>query len=201
MTLTSRSIEASLASVEKLRIHYKTNVDRQSNVIAKHRQEEVEILGAITLCELCLAKQTDIKQYIEEQLTALLQAVFERPYKFYFNCVYRADGVSLKGLEPIVELGKTIAAPEEYGDGVQTIVSFALRLIFLIFSQLKEKVVVLDEPFVNLSQALWPNLIAFITDLQEFLDVQILLITHVNSEFPTTYHITKNGDTSETHKL
>ena len=158
-------------------------------------------LEAISLCEKCLEEQSDIRKYIEEQVTALLQKVFSYSYSFQFLAILREDGVSLKGLKPQVVKDGVADDPKTYGGGVQNVVSFALRLIYLLFTKRLSKVLILDEPLLNLNEEKWVPLLEFIVDLQKHFKVQIIVITHADVEFPTTYKVYRSGKTSFAEQL
>src|SRR5437868_2361238 len=81
---------------------------------------ELEEIGkAINLCDLCLKEQTDIKSYIEDVVTALLQAVHGDSYAFQFEVVYQKDGKkdskTVSGLKPQISEFGVWDDYDEYG--------------------------------------------------------------------------------------
>ena len=146
---------------------------------------------AASLCEACITQSLDVKEYIEQQVTILLQQVFGEAYSFHFEPVYAENGVSLKGLRPRIQEGDVIDDPKNHGDGIRNVVSFALRLTFLILNRHISKVIVLDEPLVNLNEEKWQYIVEFLNELQTYFDIQIIIITHARAEFPTLYEVSR----------
>lgn len=144
---------------------------------------------AISLCEICLREQSDSLQYLETLVTALLQEVFFYKISFKFGLKLRSDGVSLKGISPILNISGEDEELDDCADGIRNVLSFALRLLFLMFSTKLEKVVFFDEALLHLSLPRWRYVINFVKQIQEMFDIQIVFITHSNAEFPQQFRV------------
>jgi DNA repair exonuclease SbcCD ATPase subunit len=199
--MTVSEISSRLDSVEQLRIIEKNRYNDRIAEISHLSSELQEYKEAIRLCEVSLEHQIDLKAYVEEHITALLQSVFGEAYTFVLEATYKADGVTVSGLRPRVLKYGIGDEPKAYGGGVQNVVSLGWRLVFLLLMPGLEKTLVLDEPWLNLGQRKWVNIIEFISDLQKDVDLQVLVVTHVPAEFPETWRVFLSGRTSTVERL
>lgn len=187
-------LQTSLRTVSSMRVLEETRGARALEELTAAETRYNTLREAADLCSRCLQEQSDVRPYLEAQVTALLRRI--KGYEFRFDPVFKSDDVSLKGLKPVIVEDGVADDPRNYGDGVQNILAFAIRLILLLFSKRRAKVMVLDEPWLNLNAKLWPYMIDFIQDLQRHFDVQIVVITHSGVVFPDMYRVVKTGKTS-----
>lgn len=161
-------------------------------------------IDAIRLCNFCLEEQSKVKTYIERLTTDFLNAVIgeaslssgfdKSPFKFILEPVIK-DGLCV-GFKPMVQEGDVIEALAECGVGVGNVVSFAIRLVFILLNPQLSQIIIGDEMMVNLNDVVWKHLLRFLEDLQKTLPLQLVLITHSGADFPNTIRVYKKGDTS-----
>ena len=143
-----------------------------------------------TLCDARSIIQNvsqEIQRQAHEQITAVvnrcLEAVFDDTYGF------RIDFVSKRGRTEanllLLKDGHEIEDPmNEDSGGVLDIASLALRLSCLVLSKPQlRKVLVLDQPFTNVSEEYHDRVRYLIEGLSEDFGVQFIIVNHV----PTYY--------------
>lgn len=176
-------------------------------VAEKNRTDIEDFSKAIELCRACIAEQVSAKEHIEKLATSLLRAVMhgvwiekgsygkEDDYEFFLDPVYGGDG-ALNGLNPLILLNGISDAPKNYGDGIQNLISFAIRLAYLLLNPDLSQVLVFDEPMVNLSPFAWRYVVQFLESLQLEVPLQVICITHSGAEFPVSWNVWREGETS-----
>lgn len=162
-----------------------------------------DLAEAIRLCELCLKEQTDVKQYIEDLVTALYHTVLGPQYEFKYFVTYQKDGVTLSGMKPMIAEYGEWQDPDEYGDAVQLIASVGQRMAFLMLNPHLTNFQAYDEPLKPVKKELWQKIVKFWSDIGRDGNVpfQVFLITHESVEFPKTYTIRKSGKTSKVEEI
>jgi DNA repair exonuclease SbcCD ATPase subunit len=195
-------VESKLNTILAFRATYQRAINSTSDLIAGINEKMFKLRQAVELCQLCLAEQANLKSYIEEQVSALLRNTLNQNIRYVLEPVFKDDGVSLKGFRQRVEENGVLGELNEEGDGAQNIVSFALRLIWLLLTKGLNKVLWLDEPLTNLRSGSWGPLIDFIIDLQQyFKNLQVVIITHMDANFPQTFHVVKKGWVSRVYVI
>lgn len=134
---------------------------------------------AMTLLQQAADKvQSDIKQALTSLCTAALRDVF--PEK---NCTFEVDFVTTKSttnLEMyIVENGVRYDPLESRGHGMADILCFALRVSLLCLKPDVRKVILLDEPFKQVSEEYRHRAIAFVKEVSIRTGIQIIMVTHI----------------------
>lgn len=125
--------------------------------------------------------QTEIKTYIEETVTLALQSVYGEDYKFIIDFDYsKRDQFEVYFF--VEHLGiKLEPRKDTLGGGIIDVCSFALRLVCLTLENKDiSSILILDEPFKNVSEKFIPSVGAMIVDIANMLDLQIIMVTHVD---------------------
>lgn len=193
-------IETSLKSVDQMRGMYKSQLDTLT--------KEIELLGhtvsthedAVRLCEVCLAKQTDLKVHIEHALTSFLQALFDDTYAFKFDEVYKdKDKKVLNGLKIMVYKngipGEAVPGGD-HGGGVLNAVNFGLQFVIARLLPGFTPFMCVDEGFANMNRQRFPAVVQFIEECNKISPIQTINVTHTDAEFPQTLNVSMPGTIS-----
>ncbi|AFL99491.1 hypothetical protein Desde_1059 [Desulfitobacterium dehalogenans ATCC 51507] len=123
-----------------------------------------------------------LKQKIEETVTAALRSIFEDPGISFAIELGQSGGSATAEWQVISSYQDyTVAANPEAarGGGVTDVVSLALRLSLLELARPKhEGPVILDEPGKMISREFLPNVAAFLKRYAEKTGRQIIMVTH-----------------------
>jgi DNA repair exonuclease SbcCD ATPase subunit len=126
-----------------------------------------------------VAKQTqqELEYHISNLVTMALSSIFPNPYEFQLEFIIRrnkteADLWLVKDNEKLDPLNAT-------GGGVVDVTSFALRVALWSLKRPRSRnILILDEPFKNLSNDLQPKASQLLKELSDKLGLQILMVTH-----------------------
>ena len=118
--------------------------------------------------------QEKIGEYVSHVVSLALDIVFPKTYQFKVKFLQRKNKIEC---DFILIRGNEEISPLDSGGGVVDIVSFALRTIFWSLSKYRP-VLILDEPFRNVSTDLQFNCGEMLKTLSNELGLQILLISH-----------------------
>ena len=168
------------------------------------RQEEEDLKQAeqrMNAADEALLIAQEVAQQIQEQaqiqitsvVNRALQTVFDEPYTFKIrfdqkrgrteaSLVFERNGIILD--DPLTEAG----------GGVVDVAAFALRLSSILLTRpVLRKVMILDEPFKNLSAEYHSRIRSLLITLSKELGVQIVLVTHIQAlKIGKIYDLTNN---------
>lgn len=134
--------------------------------------------------------QQEIKKYIEETVTLALQSVYGIDYEFVieFNYDKREQfevSFYIRHLKIQLEPRK-----DTCGGGIIDVCSFALRLVCLTLEEKNiASILILDEPFKNISANYLPAVGQMVVDISELLNLQIIMVTHIDGFIETAGNI------------
>lgn len=171
--LTEKATEYKLANaaIKKNRIA----IAKEKNII-----ENLQKAKAIII-EVGSNTQNEIKEYIEETVTLALQSVFDEDIYFImeFNYTKREQFEIYFYIE---HLGiKMEPRKDTCGGGIIDVCSFALRLVCLTLDDPEiESVLILDEPFKNVSAVYTPAVGQMVVDIAKLMNIQIIMVTHID---------------------
>lgn len=176
-------------------------------MIDTNRVDIEDFNKSIALCRACLEEQADAKKHVENIATSLLNGVMQGVHEFYeltgatpeyeFKLEVQEDEAgAVSGFKPLILKNGIADEPKNFGGGVQNLVSFAIRLIYVLLNPSLSQVIILDEPMTNLSPKAWRFVVRFLEDLQRDLGLQVIAITHSGAQFPSTWVVYREGDTS-----
>lgn len=176
-------------------------------MVQTNRADIADFEAAIALCRTCTDQQAAARSHVEGITTALLNGVMQGihgrwegagpmpEYRFTLEPKEDENG-AIVGLVPTVTKNGVPDDPRTFGGGVQNLLSFAVRLIHVLLNPELAQVLMLDEPLTNVSFKAWQFVVRFLEDLQADLGLQVLVVTHVPVEFPRTYRVFRQGQTS-----
>lgn len=149
-------------------------------------QEVITNLSTWEQVQLLLSKSSEfareqLKQKIEETVTAALRSIFEDPgISFNIELTTGSNPSASWQVISAYQDFEVAANPEDArGGGVTDVVSLALRLALLELARPKhEGPVILDEPGKMISREYLPNVAAFLTKYGEKTGRQIIMVTH-----------------------
>lgn len=177
----------------KLRKELEQAKGKRDLLVQQKSDKEVELQaveGNISTWEqvqLLLSKSSEfareqLKQKIEETVTAALRSVFEDPGISFCVELGQVGGSPSASWQVISSYKdfEVAANPEDArGGGVTDVVSLALRLALLELARPKhDGPVVLDEPGKMISREYLPNVAAFLSKYGEKTGRQIIMVTH-----------------------
>jgi DNA repair exonuclease SbcCD ATPase subunit len=150
------------------------------DALSEERRNLKNIEGAQIIMQL-VAKQTqqELEIHISEIVTLALDTIFDDPYEFKLEFVEKrgkteADLWLMKDGEKIDPLSST-------GGGVVDVCSFALRIALWNLKKPKSRnTMILDEPFKWLSKDLLPRAAELLKTLSEKLNIQFIIVTHLD---------------------
>lgn len=167
------------------------SVRKSKIAIAKEKKliEQLQQVKAIVI-QIGEDTQNEIKEYIEETVTLALQSVYGDDYEF----IMKFDYTKREQFEVyfyIKHLGIELEPRKDTcGGGVIDICSFALRMVCLTLEEPNiASILILDEPFKNVSAKFIPAVGQMVVDVAELLTLQIIMVTHVDGFIETADNI------------
>ena len=165
----------------------------KKNKIAIIKEKQlIEILQKTRAVLLQIGEETqkEIKQYIEETVTFALQSVFDDDYQFLIEFDY-TKREQFEVYFYINHLGiKLEPRKDTCSGGVIDVSAFALRLICLTLEEEDiAAILILDEPFKNVSAKFIPAVGQMVVDVAELLELQIIMVTHEEGFIETANNI------------
>lgn len=159
---------------------------REEKLILRNSQHHLENVKEAQIITQSVAQaiQQKVHHRISGVVCKCLTAVFQDDYGF------RIDFVQKRGrTEAILMLTKgeneIIDPLNADSGGVLDVAAFALRLSCLVLAKPRlRRVLVLDEPFKNISEEYRDNMRVLLEKLSEDFGVQIIMVTHIE-EFVT----------------
>lgn len=151
--------------------------DEAYEVIAKTEADDsVTVKARLLLESYSELEQRVLRDKVEALVTAGLQTIFGSDY--YFSIEVK----TLRGqaaMEFTVRKRQLIRDPlDSHGGGLVNIVSMVLRLVIVALTPGLSRVVVLDEPFAQLSQSYVEGVSLFIRELVDTTGIQLLIVSH-----------------------
>jgi len=187
-------IDTIIDRLNKLQTEYNLAKKKYSkNVIAIAKEKKY--IEQLELCKAILIKvgedtQKELKKYIEETTTMALQTVYGDDYEFLIEFDYtKRDQIEIRFF--IKHLGiKLEPRKDTCGGGVIDVCSFALRMICLTLEEPDvAAVLILDEPFKNVSAKYVPLVGQTIVDIADLLNLQIIMVTHIEGFIETANNL------------
>lgn len=163
----------------------------EARQLTQDAEEAREILTAVGI-----ATQSNLQAKIAHLVTLALASVFPDPYEFVVNFVHRRNNTEVDLL--FRKKGEDMEPMASSGGGAIDIASFALRIAFWSLNKTRP-VMILDEPFRNLSADLQPKASALLKTLSKELGLQFIVVSHqegINEEADRQFLI-KNGELAE----
>lgn len=181
-------MEIEMSSISQLRSHIEQLKGRKSQIeesitelrrsvkdkkrdLRRH-EEAREIIR-----EVGLRTQQQLQYHISDITTLALEAVYDEPYQLVAEFVQRRNKTEC---DLLFERGGERMDPiSASGGGAINIASFALRVAsWSMLHPRSNSVLVLDEPFGNVSVDLLPRASEMLKQISEKLKLQIIMVTH-----------------------
>ncbi|MCM1564898.1 MAG: hypothetical protein NC238_02880 [Dehalobacter sp.] len=190
MSMTVFDIENQTAKLKSNLDMAKGKRDQLSEQLRSKQSELTSVNSNVSTWEqvqLLLSRSSEyareqLKQKIEETVTAALRSVFEDPGISFSIELGQSGGNPTANWQVISSYKdyEVAANPEDArGGGVTDVVSLALRLSLLELARPKhDGPVILDEPGKMISREYLPNVAAFLSKYGEKTGRQIIMITH-----------------------
>lgn len=137
--------------------------------------------AAVALQQLSASQQDTLKLKLERIITYALSTIFSK--KYLFKVDFSQHGQQSQVLFLVEdELGNVQDIKSAHGGGLLVVAAFLLRIIVqLSHRPVMRKMVLLDEPFVQLSEEYRESLSLFLQDFVVQSDLQLIMVTHDQS--------------------
>jgi DNA repair exonuclease SbcCD ATPase subunit len=190
------ALDSSLKAEEGTYNYLKTSVSNMKKDLSGMADREVLLRKCIVVIQrLADLKKEETTKKVERLVSFGLQTVFaNNTYQFHIQSEVTRDNVNYTFT--VERDGVETDIIESSGGGVVNVVSFLLRLIIVLFSRGQRRVLILDEPFSNLSENYHENLGKLLGILSKRTGVQIIMVSHqpkVEPEDARVYTLTKEG--------
>lgn len=124
-----------------------------------------------------LKTQQQLQYHISDITSLALETVYDEPYQLVAEFVQRRNKTECDLY--FTRNGNFIDPMDASGGGVVNIASFALRVASWSMQQPQSRnVLVLDEPFLNVSADLRPRVGEMIKQISQKLNLQIIMVSH-----------------------
>jgi hypothetical protein len=167
-------------------LEWEQNSYKETLSLIQQEKDEIELLEKCKslVMELGKSTQKQIKQYIDDTVTLALQPVYGHLYKFVVKFEYNKRGRSEvyffidKGGK-LLELRKNTT-----GGGVVDLCAFSLRMILWTLDDSKKAppIMIMDEPFKNVSWKFLPDVTKVVKKISELLEIQFIIATHKHNK-------------------
>ena len=161
---------------------------RKNRIAIAQEKNIIEVLqkAKAVIIEVGMNTQNEIKEYIEETVTLALQSVYGEDYQFILKFDFtKRDQFEISF--HVKHLGIELEPRKDTcGGGVIDVCSFALRLVCLTLENPEiESVLLLDEPFKNVSARFVPAVGQMLNDVSNMLKLQVIMVTHMDAFIET----------------
>ncbi len=158
--------------IEENIVSLKQSVKEKQRDQRKHEQAR-EVIRTVGI-----ATQQQLSYHISDITSLALDAVFNDPYKLVTEFVERRNKTECDLY--FERDGNKVDPLSASGGGAVDVAAFALRLSSIILAKPRlRKLMVLDEPFKNISEKYLPNTILLLEGLAKDFKVQFIMVTHI----------------------
>jgi DNA repair exonuclease SbcCD ATPase subunit len=193
-------IEQLKGSREELQRNLETTEGRLENNRIKlgYHEQAREIIRAVGL-----RTQEQLQFHISDITSLALEAVYPDPYKLIAEFVQRRNKTECDLL--FERNGQRIEPMDSSGGGTVNIASFALRVAsWSMENPRSNNVLILDEPFGNISVDLLPRASQMLREISDKLKLQMIMVTHSEELMECadrTFRVTKNSGESTVQQI
>ena len=151
--------------------------------LMKEEQDNQDSL--IEASEVARAIAKEVQETAHKQIASLvtrcLKAVFDDPYEF--KILFEEKRGKTEAKLVFERNGMQVDPLEASGGGVVDVAAFSLRLSCVLRSKNPKlrKILILDEPFKNVSKDYHQRIVNLLETLSKEKNVQIIMITHIES--------------------
>lgn len=165
----------------ELAIAIKAHKQNKQNIVLEKKAIEIAEMARATLIKIGEETQREIREYIESTVTFALQTVLGDQYHFVVDFNYDKRDQA----EVTFFIGKNEKLYEPRKDttsgGSVDICAFSLRMILYTLEDPDPvPILVLDEPFKNVSKGFIPLVSEMVMELSKMLKLQLIISTHTD---------------------
>lgn len=163
--------------------------DLRNTLSDHHERHLVAKEGLAVIQDVAQSIQTKLETQITTLVNMAILAVFDDAPKFKMEIVVRRNKTECDLL--FVEGNNKDKPVDSSGGGLLDVVSFALRVVVLSFTNL-DRVLIIDEPFKFLSVNKSNKVAHMLAEISKTLGVQIIMVSHmedINITADTTYEV------------
>lgn len=177
--------------------------EESTTKLAKVHEEVHDLEEAVKLARLCLEKVTHLKSTLETLVTAGLRDIYQKDYTFELREYRDEQTKTLKGLRPCLTRGKRVYNDlrEESGDGPRALIAFILHLSTVLMHPDCAKIIVADEPLGQIDYQAWLRFGEWLIDICEKTGLQVVMVTHRESQFGDVYRVEQEQGVSRATKI
>jgi DNA repair exonuclease SbcCD ATPase subunit len=150
--------------------------------IAKEKKWiELEQMAKAVVIKVGEETQREIKQYIEDSVTFALQTVYGSAYHFVVQFKYdKRDQAEVRFF--LNKNGKLYEPRKDtISGGATDVCAFSLRMVlYTLEDPDPSPVLILDEPFKNVSKGYIPFVSEMVKELANMLELQLIISTHTD---------------------
>lgn len=168
--------------VEKRKREYDLLKKTLEEVKIDFKKEKVRYIRSVKardfIQEVAKSIQEKVHTQIAEVVTRGLRTVFDDPYTF--KIIFEKKRGKTEARLVFEKDGKEIDPISASAGGAVDVASFCLRVACIMLSHNEVKpVLILDEPFKNISEKYLPEIPTLLEYLRKKLKIQIIMITHI----------------------
>jgi DNA repair exonuclease SbcCD ATPase subunit len=145
----------------------------------KRRAELLEMARA-TVIKIGEDTQNEIKNYIEETITFAIQTVYGEQFKFVVNFNY--DKRDQFEIQFFINRNGILLEPRKntISGGLTDVCAFSLRMVLFSLEDEIIGIIILDEPFKNVSKSFIPLVSQMVKELSDLLELQLIICSHTD---------------------
>lgn len=160
---------------------HQTNYRATRQTVKQLEKRQLNIISAVRVIqEVAKETQEKLESEISEIVTAAIQAIFKENHRLKI-CFEMKRNKTEAEIFVEDENGNELNLYNDDGGGLIDIVTFALRLAcWRIKADKTAPIFIFDEPWKNLSKKFRPAAMQFMKEISEKLNIQIIMITHID---------------------
>ena len=165
-----------------IRTGHRDRILTQLEVLESKQKKQTRVLElqeqALALIQqIAIETQEQLNYQVASIATEAFNAILDDPYEF--SLIMDVKYGRTEACPVFIRNGEERCNPmQETGGGAVDIAAFGLRISLLLLSQRFRRVLVLDEPFRNLSKEYQKFAAELLETLAERLGIQIIMVTH-----------------------
>lgn len=174
------SIETRIIACESGMDYLKTRKKDLKQLVKESEQKQKVAIQALTVSqEVAQQTQKELEIQISNIVTSAIQAIFNKPYEFRVDFQVRRNKTEAD-IYLTDEDGNRFNPIHDNGGGIADIIAFSLRLACWRLNNPRTcGVVIYDECLKFVSKNYIPAVVSFVKEICEKLDLQIIMITHI----------------------
>lgn len=165
----------------ELSIALKAYSSNRISIAKEKRWIELEQMAKIAIIKVGEETQYEIKKYIEDSVTFALQTVYGSAYHFVVQFQHdKRDQSEVKFF--LSKKGKLYEPRKDtISGGATDVCAFSLRMVlYTLEDPDPAPILILDEPFKNVSKGYLPLVSEMIKELSNMLELQLIISTHTD---------------------